>query len=601
MRGAGALVAVATLAGCAGAWASSPRGEPAVAAPALAPGAWAVGREDWVARTLARLSLEERAAQVVVPWIGGHYAARSSDDMQRLRRWVERGIGGVVVSVGLPHSVAAKLNALQEWAKVPLLVFADLESGPGMRLAGVWSLPHLLPQGGGTSFPPVMALGAIGDPAIAEAVGRVVAREGRAVGIHATLAPVLDVNVEPANPIVNVRSFGEDPAAVAQLGVAFLRGVQTEGMLAVPKHFPGHGDTRVDSHLDLPTLPFDSARLAAVELLPFQAAVAAGVAGVLVGHLALTGVEGAEAPPASLSPRVIGWLRRGWGFDGLIVTDALAMGAVVRRYGPGEAAVRALEAGADVLLQPDDVDATIDAVAAAVRSGRLPAARLDEAVGRILRAKQRVGLDRRRLVPLDEVDRRVGLPEHQALARRVAERSLVLLRDSAGLLLLPAGARVTLLVMADPADLIAGRALERALRAAGRAVRVARWPEGAAPVAFGGLEAVLDSADRIVVALHVSPREYRGSVDIADEVAAWLDAQARRGRPLILVAFGSPYAVTAVPHAPAALLAWGGGEVSQEAAAEALLGRLAPTGRLPMRVPPYPRGWRAPVRPRTPP
>lgn len=546
---------------------------------------------DWVERTLAQLSLEERAAQVVVPWVGGHYAARRSEDMARLRRWVERGIGGVVISVGLPHSVAAKLNALQSWARVPLLVFSDLESGPGMRLAGVWSLPHLLPQGGGTSFPPVMALGAVGDPALAEAVGRVVAREGRAVGIHATLAPVLDVNVEPANPIINVRSLGEDPAAVARLGVAFLRGVQAEGMLAVAKHFPGHGDTRVDSHLELPAVPFDSARLAAVELVPFRAAVAAGVAGVLVGHLALTGIEGPAAPPASLSPRVVGWLRRGWGFDGLVVTDALDMGAVVRRYGPGEAAVRALEAGADVLLQAPDVDASIEAIVAAVRSGRLPAARLDEAVRRILRAKQRLGLDRRRWVRLDEIDERVGVPEHQALARRVAEGSLVLLRDSARLLPLPAGARVALLVVAEPADLVAGRALERALRQGGSEVRTLRLASRAGPEDGARWAAALDSVERIVVAFHVSPREYRGRVDVAADLGAWLDEQARRGRPMIAVAFGSPYVVGAVPHAPTALLAWGGGEVSQEAVAAALLGRIVPRGRLPVRVPPYPLGW----------
>ena len=270
----------------------------ATSAPLDADGLDAGGRM-WAEVTLASLTLRQKAGQLVFGWTGGEYVAADSPELEQLLEAVERdGIGGIVISMGLPHSYAAKLNALQRRARVPLLVTTDMENGPGMRLAGGYALPSMLPLGGGTSFPPVMALGAIGSDSLAYEVGRVTGREARAVGVHMTFAPVLDVNSNPLNPIINVRSFGENPAEVARLGTALARGISSTGLLAAAKHFPGHGDTEADTHIGFAAIRADRARLDTVELVPFRAAVRDGIDAVMVAHISLTGVEGPDAPPA---------------------------------------------------------------------------------------------------------------------------------------------------------------------------------------------------------------------------------------------------------------------------------------------------------------
>ena len=244
--------------------------------------------------TLASLSLRERIAQLVVPWIPGAYASSSDASFRTLERWVaEEGIGGVVISIGSPHSYASLLNRLQNAARVPLLVTADFENGgPGMRVNHSYALPTLLPQGGGTSFPPTMAFGAIGDPAFAHEYGRITAVEARAFGVHLNFAPVLDVNSNPENPIINTRAFGEDPEAVARLGTAYIEGAREGGVLTTAKHFPGHGDTRTDSHIELPVVAADRERLEAMELVPFRRAVSAGVDAVMTAHVAVPAILG---------------------------------------------------------------------------------------------------------------------------------------------------------------------------------------------------------------------------------------------------------------------------------------------------------------------
>jgi beta-N-acetylhexosaminidase len=584
--------ALAVLAACA----PGPRAASAPPPPAAAPGPLAeagAAERAWVERTLAGLTLRQKVAQLVIPWVGGEYAAVDSPEFERVAKWVEEdGVGGVIISIGLPHSYAAKLNELQRRARVPLLVTTDMENGPGMRLAGVYSLPHLLPQGGGTVFPPVMALGAAGSDSLAFQAGRVVADEARAVGVHLTFGPVLDVNSNPANPIINTRSFGEDPERVARLGSAFVRGVRSGGLMTVAKHFPGHGNTATDSHIDLPVIAADRARLDAVELVPFRAAAEAGIDGMMIAHIAVTGVEGSNAPPASVSRHfVTEVLKEQLGFGGLVFTDAMDMGGVTRRYGATEPLVLALEAGADVLLQPLDVAAGIDAVVAAVRSGRVPEARIDRSVRRILEAKARLGLPARRLVALDDVDERVGTRPHRAVAAEIARRSITLARDGRGLVPLAPGRRVLSVTYAEVADLLAGRAFDRELAAGGARVASARVDDRTGAAEFAALRRRADSADVIVASAYVSPREHRGTVGAGGGFPAFVEALSAAGKPVVAVTFGSPYLVSAFPSVPAYLLAWGGAEVSQQAAARGLLGSAPITGRLPISIPPsLPRG-----------
>ena len=590
---AAALASIAALAAsCAPATqpaaSADPHG-PSAPSSAVPPGSGPLDAEGraWVERTLASLSLREKAGQLVFPWIGGEYVAQDSPEMDRLLEWVEReGVGGIVISIGLPHSYAAKLNAAQRRARVPLLVTTDMESGPGMRLGGGFTLPHLLPLGGGTSFPPAMALGAIGSDSLAYEVGRVTAREARAVGVHLNFAPVLDVNSNPLNPIINTRSFGEDPAQVARLATAFLRGERAEGLLAAGKHFPGHGDTEADTHIGVAAIRGDRARLDSVELVPFRAAVQAGVDGMMAAHISVTGVQGPDAPPASLSRQWTTDVLRGeMGFDGLVISDAMDMGAVVRRYGRTEPLLMGLEAGVDLLLQPVDAREAVDAVVAGVRSGRITEARLDASVRRILEAKARAGLHRARTVDLEAVDDVVGTRAHRQLAETVARRSITLARDERNLVPLAPGARVLSLTYADAVDLTAGRWFDRELAARGVVVVSSRVDPQTPPDAWARIAALADSADVVVASAYVQPRENAGTVGARGGFPRFVQDRAERGDRVVAVSFGSPYVIGFYPTAPAYLLAWGGGEVSQRAAARALAGQAPITGRLPVTLP----------------
>jgi beta-N-acetylhexosaminidase len=553
-----------------------------------APPAPAPAVSDWVEETLAGLTLREKVGQLVMPWVGGEYVAEDSPGFDRLRRWVEEDrVGGVIVSVGLPHSIAAKLNRMQALAELPLLVTSDMENGPGMRLAGIYSIPHLLPQGGGTVFPPIMSIGATGSEEHAYELGRITGVEARAVGIHMTFGPVLDVNANPVNPIINTRSFGEDPSEVARLGRAYVRGARSAGLLTTGKHFPGHGDTEVDSHIDLPRISADRARLDAVDLPPFRAAIEEGIDGIMTAHIAVTGVEGDDAPPATLSPYFMTEvLRREMGFDGLLFTDAMTMGGIARHYDAREALVLALEAGADVLLMPRDVTEAIDAVTAAVEAGRISEARIDASVRRLLRAKERVGLPGQRMVDLEAVDRVVGTLAHAEAARGISEESLTLVRDRGDLMpLAPETRRVLSVTFARPSDLVAGRAFDQALEARGEVERV-RVDVRTTPEEWADVRARAEAADRVVVSAYVAPVEYDGSVGVGAEMAAFVSDLTAAGRDPVVISFGSPYLLHFFPEVSTYLLAWGRGDASQRAAAAALRGEIPIRGTLPISLPP---------------
>nr|MDP9179792.1 hypothetical protein [Gemmatimonadota bacterium] len=544
----------------------------------------------WVDATLASLSLRDKVAQLIMPWVPGEYAAVGSPGYEQLRKWVEEDrIGGLVISIGLPHSYAAKLNHMQRLANVPLLVASDMENGTGMRLANIYALPSLLPQGGGTVFPPVMALGATRSEDLAFKLGQVLGTEARAVGVHINFGPVLDVNSNPLNPIINTRSFGEEPAMVAKLADAYIRGARASGLMTTGKHFPGHGDTDADSHLELPAVRGDRAHLDAVDLPPFRAAVAEGVDGIMTAHIAATALLGADAPPATLAPYFMtDVLRREMSFTGLLFTDAMTMAGVAKRYGATEPLVLALEAGADVLLMPRNVTDAINTVMAALTSGRLKESRIDESVRRILAAKARAGLRTGRLVNLEKVDEVVNIPANAAVAKTVAERSITLARDARRLVpLQPAFRRILSLTYAESSDLIASLAFNDELRSAGYNVVAASADDRTTAEEYLSIRHRADSADIVVASVYVSPREFSGSIGAKSGFSALIGNLSASGKPLIAISFGSPYVLTAFPGVPAYLLAWGGAPLSQRAAAAALLGTNAITGKLPISLPPY--------------
>lgn len=525
--------------------------------------------QDPVDGLLRSLTVEQKAGQLFVAW---SLSRQENDNHERLLAHVrDVGLGGVILSLGTVEDAAALVPRLQALAQVPLLLAGDFEGGVWFRLTGATEL--------GTQ----MLVGATGSAALAEAMGRVTAQEAKALGFHQVFAPVLDVNSNPDNPIVNVRSFGEDPEAVARLGAALARGVRSQGLLACGKHFPGHGDVATDSHLELPTVPGDAARLRAVELRPFAVAAIEGLESVMTGHLAVPGLGEAPGVPATLSRRILhDVLRTELGFTGLVVTDALEMKGIGNALPPGEVAVRALLAGADVLLMPPDPLAARDAVVAAVQSGRVPMARLDDAVSRILAAKAKVGLlaggggvrpDWRALL-------RTGAAE--ATADTIAARGITLVRDRDGALPLPPAGEGTLLVTLVDTD-------EGQLAVFGEALgidataRVRLAGDSAAEVVAAAARRV-EAATTVVLALEVRVRENRGSLGMPPVLQPVLDAL-RGDQRVVAVSFGDPYVGRALARADAYVCAFASTARIARRVAAALQGQASFAGRLPVGIP----------------
>jgi beta-glucosidase-like glycosyl hydrolase len=431
-----------------------------------------------------------------------------------------------------------------------------------------------------------MAFGAAGDWRYAYQLGRITALEARAMGVHVPFAPVLDVNNNPENPIINIRSFGEDPDAVANLGASLVRGLQDYDAVSTGKHFPGHGDTETDSHLALPIIRVGRDRLDAVELVPFRAAIAAGMKGIMTAHIAVPEISG-ETIPATLSPEVLtGLLRDDLGFDGIVFTDAMDMVAVDRLFPRGEAAVRAVLAGADVILMPRDVKQSIDAILRAIDEGRLTEARLDESVGRLLRLKEDLGLDEERTVPIEMIPRVVGLPEHMEIAREVAERSITLIRNERNLLPLRGTRRSRVLSVSfrDPGDVLSGRYFDARLRDTYPRLVSKSVDEATNTEAYEDLLRRAGRSDLVVVSVYTN---FAGRVELPDATVELVNELARRRVTHVVISFGNPYLISLFPDARAYLLAWSSAQVSQQAAADALFGTIAISGRSPTGMEPF--------------
>ena len=531
---------------------------------------------------LASLTVRQQVGQLVIPWLSGSYTALDDSLFQVAARWVDSlEIGGLIVSVGSPLDIATKLNALQQRSRLPLLVSADLEWGAGMRVVGA------------TAFPHIMAVGATGDPRDAYTIGAAAAVEGRAVGIHVNFAPDADVNNNPANPIINTRSFGEDPRTVSRLVAEYVRGLHEHGMLATLKHFPGHGDTQTDSHIGLPVITAGYGRLDSLELVPFRAGIAAGADVVMSAHIAFPALTGSN-DPATLSAAVLtGLLRDSLRFPGLVVTDALMMGAIVTKYGAGEATVRAFLAGSDLLLIPADPDSAVLAMTAAVAAGRVTPQRLAQSVRRVLEIKRRLGLFERRTVPLDSIPHVVGSKRFQDAANDIAVRSLTLVRDVGGRLHALRGhpGRLALIAYADEANASVGLFLTDLLRQGGDTVEYFRlWPMSGT-LSYDSARATIARAPATVFITNVRPISGKGNIALPDSLAQ-LITLTDAARPTVLVSLGSPYLLNQTPAVRSYLIAWSGVRASERAVALALLGRVPLGGHLPTRIPPdYALGW----------
>jgi beta-N-acetylhexosaminidase len=533
---------------------------------------------------VSTLSIRDKVAQLVMPWIAGTYASTDDPEFERTLGWIDSlHVGGLLISVGSPLDIAAKLNQLQQHSSLPLLIGSDLESGTSFRFVG------------GTPFPPNMGVAAGEGEKAAYDIGRITALEARAVGIHITFSPVADVNSNPANPIINLRSFGEDPNAVSRLVAAAVQGIQDNGVLSTVKHFPGHGDTDIDTHLDLPATSATWQRLDSIELIPFRAAIAAGVTGVMSAHIALPVLDRGAHRPATLSPVVqTGILRDSLGFRGLIITDALNMGSLVRNYPAAKVAVDAFLAGADILLQPADPAATIGALTAAVRDGRITRERLDRSVRRVLETKRDLGLFGRRTALLDSITTAVGRAEYTTRAQEIAARGIVLAEDRYGTVdsLRARAQPVALVSYGDDRSPNTGVRLAAELRARGYPVTSVRLFPSSGAASYDSARAVLAKGNIAVFAVGIRPSPWHlAGITLPKALSELIDSTAGAGR-VVLVSEGTPYMISETPRVTSYILAWAADPITERAVGRALSGVTGITGRLPISIPPrYSRGW----------
>lgn len=568
--------------------------------------------EKWAERTLRKLSPEEKVGQLFMIWVRAEFLNVANPDYLELRATMRKyHVGGFAMTVrweppflyrNQPYEAAALLNRLQQDSKLPLLVAADFERGLSMRLHGA------------TEFPHAMAFGATGKPEYAEAFGRITAQEARAVGVHWNFFPDADVASNPANPIINTRSFGEDPEQVGDLVTAYIRGARANGMMTTVKHFPGHGDTSTDSHLSMAQVAGDKARLQSVELVPFRKAIEAGVDSVMVAHVTVPALDPQPDRVASNSTAIVtGLLKEQLGFKGIVVTDALDMAGLTRLYAGhiGRAAVDAFKAGNDLLLIPADLEASYQAMLEAVRSGEISSSRLDASVLKILKAKASVGLNKGRLVNLESLSELVGQPANLALGQQVADDAVTLVRDNGKLLpfkrmgTVPAGLpyqrgeevrnHLVVVIFVDDVRMEAGRTIERQMRARARDVNVvyvdSRIMDG---MTVSVLKAV-DEAQAVIAAVYVAPSAGRtvpgadgltGSIGLPDANAALLQTILERAADkTVVLAMGSPYLAQSFPLMQNYLCTFSNVSIAEVSAVKALFGEIAIHGHLPVTIP----------------
>jgi len=571
-------------------------------------------QKSWKAadKLLKKMTVEEKVGQLVHIGVNARFANQDSAFFRDLKRHVvENKIGGVIFFGAPIYETTHLINRLQENAKLPLLMSLDAETGIGMRFEDA------------TNFPWAMAVAATGKPEFARRMGVITGREARAIGIHHVYAPVLDVNNNAANPVINVRSFGEDPTEVARFGVAFAEGIQGERVIATAKHFPGHGDTNVDSHRGLPIIDLPRSRFDKIELLPFKKAIESGIGSVMIAHIALPQIDGevikplaeykggdAEAGaeivnqtatiPATLSAKVqTDILRKELGFKGLIVSDAMSMSGLTLYFTQEEAGVRAFLAGTDILEKPADTDAMLRGLKNAVTSGRITMERLDESVRRQLAWKHELGLFKNRMTSLDAIDRIVSGEDTAKLTDEIATRAITLVRNDDGILPLNKNKKIAVIGISNGFD---GPSTMQSFRSSffmshvlapgppdimvNPYLEFAYLQENSSAEQFAIARKAIHGAEVVIFALYGRVRSgARASVGIPENGAAILRELLASNKKVIGVSFGNPYLLNSFPEMKTYVVAYGDMPSLQRAAARSILGTQDITGKLPITLP----------------
>jgi beta-N-acetylhexosaminidase len=534
------------------------------------------GGSRWVDEMMERLTLEDKVAQMIGCRYAGEFYPADGEQAAYLRRLVARHrVGGMVIFGGEAYETALLNNALQSLADVPLLIASDLERGAGTQITGA------------TLFPTIMGLGAADSEDLAYEMGKYTAIEGRALGIHMTYAPVVDVNINPDNPIINTRAIGENPEQIGRLAAAFIKGCQDNGMIATAKHFPGHGDTDLDSHILLPVIKADRERLEKVELSPYRRAIEAGVGAIMVSHLVVPALDPTPNLPATLSYAILTeFLRKQMGFRGLIVTDAMEMGGVANSYTPTEAALKAIQAGCDMVLLPLETEKVVEFLKEQVRTGVLSAERIDASARRILEAKARLGLHRNRYVDVASLPLKLGQKDALDQALKTFEAAATLVKNDGRIVPLKPETKVAVFSLSsDRGDYFAGRTFASAVKA--RAPRTEIYYADADT----GQEYLDDAfskaagADVYLCGLFSSLSAWKGSVGLDAKHTALIKKLKETGKPVVVVSFGSPYFLRDFPGIDAYLCLYRNQPQTQSTAAKAIFGEIDVTGKLPVTIP----------------
>lgn len=523
----------------------------------------------WVEQTLKQMTLDEKIGQLFMP---------VHSDMQPTTDWIQKyHIGGIWFARTEASKIAGELNALQQVSKYPLLVSVDFEKGAGTYVDGA------------TDLPINMALGASRNPKLVREAAALTAKEARAIGAHINFAPVMDVNNNPKNPVINTRSYGEDPKLVATMAEAAIQGYQANGLLATGKHFPGHGNTETDSHARLGVVASDTKEFESVELLPYkQVLQKTKPSAIMTAHLWIKAVDEDTIPATLSSHAMSSLLRKRLGFDGVIYTDAMVMGGIASRYPFEVATVKALEAGCDIILFPGDLEKGIEAVREAIRSGALTEKRIDESVRRILQSKTRVGLHKQRTVEVPKVSDKVGTESNYMVAKKIAAACLTLAKDTKKLIPISPAKKVLVLTMSNKEG---NSMLSRGLvsfpdevRKHAQQVLEFRLPDSIAQNDIEKASALAKEADVVIVAAYVKIVLSSGTVELPQAHADFLNRLTVENPNVVLVSFGNPYIGASVPAVPTYICAYDNAKALQETAAEALFGKSGFKGKLPVTV-----------------
>jgi beta-N-acetylhexosaminidase len=557
----------------------------------------------WAEKQLKKMTLDEKIGQLIHIGVNARYLNQDHPEFLELKRQiVENKVGGIIVFAGGLYETVHFINRMQENAKIPLLISSDFETGVGMRFDET------------VNFPWNMAVAATNNPELARRQGEIVGREAKALGVYQVFAPVVDVNNNADNPVINTRSYGENPDDVARFAVAFTNGLQSQHILATAKHFPGHGDTNVDSHRGLPIIDVSKQRLDSLELVPFKAVINAGIGSVMIAHIGLPQIDSTQIKPlkqsvnldtdaafatenatlpSTLSPLInTNILRKELGFDGLTVTDAMSMSGLTQYFNQDEAAVRAFLAGADILEKPADYELALKGLREAVNSGRISQERLNESVKKQLAWKFELGLVKNKITPLTEIDKVVSSNATRLLTDEIAKNAITLVKNDENILPLAAGKKAVVLCITNGEDRnFVGNLFVGSLRSAGLKVERIVLEERSNDLEITNAIAKIKQADVVIAGLYGRVRSgAKNSIGLPDAGIKVLNETFSMNKPTIGIAFGNPYFLRNLPQFNSYVVSYGDMGSLQRAAASSMMGNTDFYGKLPISIGTFPRG-----------